>query len=134
LALFAFVSGLPSLNMGWQMDDHMLRSNLRGFPGWEDVENAAPSLFGISTGQPELLRELRDRGLVPWWTDETLRLAFLRPISEATHRFDEALWPESAALAHVHSLVWWALAAAIVFLVLGLVVFRKLSGEMVDEL
>lgn len=123
LALFAFVAGLPALRMGWQMDDYLILSKLRGYPGWESGAIDMPSLFGLTTGDRAGMRWLLDRGLVPWWGDESLRLAFMRPLAEATHRFDEAMAPGSAAFAHLHSLGWWALLAAVV-----LFAHRRLMG------
>jgi hypothetical protein len=103
LALLAVVLCLPALNGGWQLDDYFHRVVLRG-----DIESeyGPLELFSVMRHGPEVLQEFRDLGIFPWWSSETLRLAFLRYLSAATHWLDYRLWPESAVLQHAHSLLW----------------------------
>ncbi|MCA1662772.1 MAG: hypothetical protein LC659_00595, partial [Myxococcales bacterium] len=51
-----------------------------------------------------------DAGVLPWWTDPEVKLAFWRPLSALTHVVDWRVWPRSPAAMHVHSLLWFALA------------------------
>ena len=66
-------------------------------------------LFKFTTGDVDNNRRLMDVGLMlPWWTDQQLRVAFFRPISSFTHWLDERLWPGHPALMHAQSLFWFA--------------------------
>ncbi len=48
-------------------------------------------------------------GALPWWSAPELKFVFLRPLSTSTHRLDYRLWPDSAILMHLHSLLWLVL-------------------------
>ncbi len=65
------------------------------------------SFVGHSAGNT---LEQMNVGVLPWWTDPDVKLAFWRPLSALTHLVDWALWPRSPALMHAHSLAWFALA------------------------
>ncbi|HEX9101592.1 MAG TPA: hypothetical protein VF997_05275 [Polyangia bacterium] len=69
------------------------------------------SFVGHSTGNALAQMNV---GVLPWWTDPEVKLAFWRPLSALTHLVDWRLWPRSPAAMHVHSLVWFALALAAV--------------------
>ena len=43
-----------------------------------------------------------------WWAAPDAKTAFWRPLAAATHAIDLSLWPRSAVLMHVHSLLWFA--------------------------
>src|SRR5271168_4159769 len=58
------------------------------------------SSAGTRTGR------VMDLGLFPWWTDPGLKAEFLQALTVLTHRLDYALWPDSPALMHAHSLFW----------------------------
>ena len=53
-----------------------------------------------------------DRGLLPWWTDTSIKGGFWRPVTSMTHLLDYTLWPESPALMHAQSVIWYALLCA----------------------
>jgi len=40
-----------------------------------------------------------------WWAAVDSRNAFYRPLAAATHALDLRLWPDSAALMHLHALL-----------------------------
>ena len=111
---------LPSLGNGWQSDDYFHRVVLKGEveTGYSPLE-----LFSVMRHGPEVLREYTELGLFPWWTSEGLRLAFFRYLSAATHWLDYRLWPDSAALQHAHSLLWFGL-----LVVLAAVLYRRIHG------
>ncbi len=121
LAVLAVALCLPALGGGWQSDDYFHRVVLRG-----DVEtgHSQLELFSVMRHGPEVLREYTDIGLFPWWTSESLRLAFFRYLSAATHWLDYRLWPDSAVLQHAHSLLWFgALVGAAALL------YRRVHGS-----
>jgi hypothetical protein len=49
-------------------------------------------------------------GVLPWWSDPEVKLAFWRPLSAVTHLVDWSLWPRSPFIMHLQSLFWFALA------------------------
>jgi len=104
-ALLAVVLALPGVWTGWQLDDHLQRLVMLGPPysSYEPMD-----LFGIANGNPELTREYKDQGIVPFWTSPGFRLSFFRPLTVLTVWLDYQLWPASPSLMHLHSILWFA--------------------------
>ena len=111
--LLGVLLALPSVWTGWQQDDINLRYFLLGYPGL-DGKPISPifDIFTFLTGDTHRAWQLMDIGLIPWWTLENIRLSFWRPLSAATHWLDYALWPNSAALMHLQSLIWFGAVIA----------------------
>lgn len=109
---------LPSLRVGWIVDDHWHRLSLTGKqdlfePGV--VQSSSPmKLFSFLDGDPKRNRRLIDAGVMPWWTDEGIRGAFARPLTAWTHVLDYRGWPDHAMLMHVHSVLWYGVLVAVV--------------------
>lgn len=55
-------------------------------------------------------RALLARGVLPWWTDPSLRVRFLRPLSSGLLWLDYRLFGQAPLPPHLHSFVWWAAA------------------------
>lgn len=107
------------------LDDYVLGLIARGRGGPVGLARGTLDLFTFTTGDPAQNRQLVDTGLMlPWWTDDRLRIAFLRPLSSATHFLDERLFPSSPALMHLHSLLWFALLLCAV-----LALYRRLEDR-----
>lgn len=101
-ALVSVLLCAPSLGIGFQLDDWFQRNILLGeFP-------VPVSPFGMFSTALDAT-DGAAVGVFPWWVSPEFRLAFLRPVSVLTHRADYALWPNSAALMHLHNLLWLAL-------------------------
>jgi hypothetical protein len=116
LALLAVTLALPSLTVGWQLDDLSQREILLG-----RTEVSPWDMYSVLRATS--LRPYVDSGALPWWTSEHFRLAFLRLLTVATHRLDYALWPDSAALMHAQSLLWFGLLVAA-----ATVLYRRMLG------
>src|SRR4051794_17764132 len=69
-------------------------------------------MFRFVRGDPARTGRLIDLGIFPWWTDPGLKAEFLQALTVLTHRLDYALWPDSPALMHAHSLLWLGAAVA----------------------
>ena len=106
----------PALTADFTADDHLHRVVERADPGIAGLHARPLDLFVFATGDPADTIQLRDGGLFPWWVDPSLRLAFFRPLSSATHALDHALWPDSAVAQLAHNLLWHALALLIAWL------------------
>ena len=105
----------PAVTADFTADDHLQRVIARDDPGIAGLHARPLDQFVFANGEPADTLRLRDGGLFPWWADPSLRLAFFRPLSSATHALDHALWPESATAQLAHNLVWLALALAMVW-------------------
>lgn len=101
------------------LDDWVLALIASGRGGNVGLRRGGLDLFTFTVGDPADNHGLMDVGvMLPWWTDETLRISFFRPLTSLTHLLDERLWAASPAMMHVHSLAWllaMLLAAALVY-------------------
>lgn len=100
---------LPSLFIGWRLDDYLHRNMLiRQFSG---AANDA-SLFGLFSffdGNPARMAEMQEDGLVQWWAYRGARAALWRPLTEVTHWLDYRLWRRSPLMMHAQNLCWFGL-------------------------
>lgn len=113
---------LPALWGGLQVDDLFHRVKFLGPPTDIPVERA--TLFNLFTfNEPDLNLRLADAGAFPWWTHLDCRHAFLRPGTALTHWIDYRIYPDSAMLMHLHSLLWYAVVVAV-----AAVLYRRLLG------
>lgn len=113
IVLLATVLLLPCLSARLVMDDHVLAVKAAAHTLLPELPSEPLSLFTFTTGDPQRNGALMDAGiLLPWWTEPHHLNAFFRPLTALTHLLDFRLWPESAALMHLHSLLWFALLLA----------------------
>jgi hypothetical protein len=113
---------LPSVRAGLHGDDFIILGILSG-SALREVYPSRLDVFNFFDGEPERTRRMLDLGLLPWWTDPGVRVAFWRPLGALTHWLDHTLWREHPVLMHAHSLVWLAALIAAVLLM-----YRKLMG------
>jgi hypothetical protein len=106
----AVVLAAPSLTVGLCADDWLqllVARNLHPFAG---LPASRLDLFSFVGHDPrDTLLEM-NAGVLPWWTDPAVKLAFWRPLSSLTHLADWILWPDHPALMHAQSLAWFAFA------------------------
>jgi hypothetical protein len=118
VAALAVLLCLPSLWLGLQNDDHVLRLVLSDPPLDPEWTRTPVDTFLFVNGDEELIRRAVEECRLPWWTHPRLRLAFLRPITGLTHWIDFRVWPDLPWLMHVQSLLWFAgavIAAALFY-------------------
>src|SRR5579883_3327065 len=120
VATIAVLVHLPVLLTPYVLDDHVQAAMIDGsFP-------VARSPFDLYDFVDDGDRQpLLDRGILPWWTHPGLTVRFLRPLSSALLWADHRLFGRDPAAAHVHSLLWWALASAGVYLLLTRLLGRR---------
>jgi len=110
LALLALLLALPALGGGFMMDDYFHLNVLRHQGEWA----AADPLRDLFAFIPaDHAAWMRDSGMPPWWSSPTVDIHFARPLTALTHMLDHALWPDSPALQHLQSLLWFALAVGL---------------------
>ena len=107
LAGLAIVLTLPSVTVGWVVDDYFHRATLVGSKVFDPFVDSRLDLFRFLDGDPRRTHGLIDIGFLPWWTDPTIKAAFWRPLTAVTHWVDYRLWPNTPAMMHVHNLAWF---------------------------
>src|SRR5262245_55912871 len=105
-AVLAMLLALPSLGVGWVLDDYYHRTVLLGTSRFRDLLGPPWEMFRFFRGDPARTGRLIDLGVLPWWTYPGLKGEFLQALTVLTHRLDYALWPDSPALMHAQSLFW----------------------------
>ncbi len=115
----------PSLWLGFVSDDLMHRLYLLDELSLQDVIDdgllcSFTEMYDFTKNDSDFVSAAKDIGQIPWWTSDNWNMSFFRPLTEATHRLDYWLWPDTPLLMHLHSLLW---AAGILFLVSNL--YRK---------
>lgn len=108
----------PALFVGLHLDDWQQQRVLQGQYEFSDGSSPYLEYFTFANGNPQDNSMIIDRGVLPWWTSDHLRLRFLRPISVITHKLDLLLWPDHPSLSHAHSIFWYLMciyAASLVY-------------------
>jgi len=122
VALLAGLLALPSLFADHYCDDQFMVLTAEGV-----VPAPVPGpfhLYSFMTGAPGERDWLVQRSAAPWWTVDGIRLSFFRPLSSALLVLDHALAGRDPLAYHVHSIVWYALAALV-----SALLFRRLLPE-----
>ncbi len=136
LALVAVIVSLPAVGTGFLNDDYMHRAILIGptdYVSRLSEVGLAPDDSGrlgtilsdlyIAVHPAKNLESLKAYGSLPWWTYEGYRVAFWRPVAALTYWLDYRLFPNSTALMHVHSILWFG---AVVFVLA--ILYRRFIG------
>ncbi len=107
IALLGFLLALPTLRLGYFLDDfyHMYALDGGELPGgpkgnWD--------LYRFASGQPTL-GEAKASGYFAWWTSDDFRIAFLRPIPSLWRALDHALFGANALIPHLETCVVFGL-------------------------
>lgn len=109
---------LPTATAGLFMDDVLVRVKLLEL---QTPWSPAPWWDLYTFAREDINATLLAAGHHPWWADPEVKMTFFRPLSAATHVLDYMLWPDSPALQHLHSVLWYGLAVA-----LAVTLFRRL--------
>lgn len=104
IVTIGIVLRVDALAVGPVMDDLAQWAMLGGsYP----VARAPWDLFSFVDGDPSEVARLVAKGSLPWWSDPSLRLSTLRPLSSLLVAFDVAAFGDAYVLHHVHALLWW---------------------------
>jgi len=111
--LASVVLAVPALRSPLFADDAVHRAMLTGrVPAglhWGPLQ-----LYEFIGGAGHSVPAMRDRGSLPWFTADDLRLRFFRPLSSATLAADERLFGPSTWPGRLHSLLWFLALLCIV--------------------
>ncbi|UCD49314.1 MAG: hypothetical protein JSW27_17495 [Phycisphaerales bacterium] len=113
---------LPSLGAGLLIDDYHHKLFFSGSDSPAGLLDSPLDLFRFFDDDPGRSRQLQDLGLLPWWTSEGAKAAFWRPITSLTHWLDYTLWPDTPALMHAQSILWYGVLALVTALL-----YRRVS-------
>lgn len=109
ITLLAALLALPSLFVGFATDDHFFRMVHQGSPGLPEVNASPLNTFRFFDNDPAARAARLDRGLLPWWSYEEGRLAFMRPLTSLSYWIDYQLFRDTAWPMHAHSILLFAL-------------------------
>src|SRR5438477_398083 len=79
--LLAILLTLPSLWVGWAIDDYYQRWVLVQSPAYADLLPARLDMFNFVDGDVQRNERMKEIGLVPWWIYPGLRGAFWKPVT-----------------------------------------------------
>jgi len=114
---------LSTLSDGFMLDDYYQLAHLENF---DRVPEAGPlSLYTFADGKLNRL-PYPQGDVLPWWSDENLKIDFFRPLSCVLHHVDHYLYSRKPAGFHATNLLLWALVLLTVVRFFG-----KLGGPAV---
>lgn len=122
IPVIAFLLALPGIGSGFMMDDYYHRlvylgdSELHKETAFSGKPLSPFDAFTFMDGVEEHNRRAKAVGLMPWWSSDNLKVAFFRPIASLSHLIDYTLWPDSAGMMHIHSVLIFCLLAALLLL------------------
>lgn len=116
IAMLGAVLMLPSLRAGLLFDDYHVKLLMQNSNSPLRLLKSPLDMFRLLDGNIVHNKALMDYGFLPWWTDEAVKAAFWRPVASFTHWVDYLLWPDTPALMHAQSVLWYAALAAAVTL------------------
>ncbi len=117
-----FILLLPSLPTGLATDDYIHAIMMDRPAPIAGFERAPLDIFRFL--DPAFTPSLIAEGIFPWWDDPEARIAFMRPLTAATHWLDHTLWRNVGWILHLHSALWSLLLLA------GI---RTLYREWIDD-
>lgn len=120
--LLGFLLTLPSVLSGYVQDDHVLRRHSLETP----PHATAPAWdYFCQRSSAAEIAQYRERGInqVTWWTPDTARACFFRPLASLLHASEFRLFGDSPWVMHVHRALLYAL---IVFL--GAALLARISS------
>jgi len=109
--LLAFLVTVPSLGVGFVLDDWAQRGLVRG----DFTHSSRWALFNFGAGDAQALAPMIFNGPYPWFTLPELKLRFLRPLSSALIVFDTEVFGDVAWPQHLHSTLWYLALTAVAF-------------------
>lgn len=128
IAVIAFALGAPALGVGYVIDDYAHLASFSDVPRLRVIWDSPWDMFSFVTGATEQKQAAMEQGLYPWWTSDRVVLNFWRPLTVLTHGIDHALWPDSPAMAHLQSLLWYAALVALATMLYRMIGVRGISG------
>ena len=113
-----------TFDAGFIFDDYAHQEMLKLISANEREMN----LFSFIT-TPEEASYYIQMTAVPWWTNTSWRIRYLRPVATLSHFFDYTLWGNNPVPYHVHNVILYALLVILLYLF-----YRALSKHEITAL
>ena len=107
LVLVGVILLLPSVFTGLSADDYFLSSIMLQRHSIPNLPNSPLDAFAFLQINNHGMQQWIERGMLPWWTNPHIKIAFWRPLSALTHWLDFTIYPDAPWLMHVHNLIWY---------------------------
>ena len=104
LAAVALLMSLPSLALGFQLDD---RTYMR-------LLAAGRSPLDLLHETATAIAHEKYVGVFAWWSGEEFTIHFFRPLTALWHWLDQRLWPQAAWMMHLENCLIYAALVAVV--------------------
>jgi hypothetical protein len=104
LCLLALLLIVPGLRVGALLDDWFHGYDAHAQAPWSDRVLGLYEFFHANE-----VGLARAEGMLPWWSDDRLSIAFFRPLSSLFVSLDHLLLDGAGFWSHVHSAAWYAL-------------------------
>jgi len=114
LVLSCAILLLPAVFTGLSTDDYFLSSIMLQRHIIPHLPNSPFDAFAFLHNNNHGLQQWIESGILPWWTNPHIRVAFWRPLSALTHWLDFTIYPNVPWLMHVHNLLWYGTLCMIV--------------------
>ena len=114
LVLSCAILLLPSVFTGLSTDDYFLSSIMLQRHTIPNLPKSPFDAFAFLQNNNHGLQQWIESGILPWWTNPHIRVAFWRPLSAFTHWLDFTIYPNVPWLMHVQSLLWYGALCMIV--------------------
>jgi len=111
LTAVTFIIYAHTFDAGFIFDDYAHQEMLKLISANEREMN----LFSFIT-TPEEANYYIQMTAVPWWTNTSWRIRYLRPIATLSHFFDYTLWGHNPVPYHVHNVILYALLVTLLYL------------------
>ena len=110
----SFLLLLPAVFTGLAADDYFLRTITLQHHFVPNLPDSQLDAFVFVQNDNMGMRQWIEKGILPWWTNPHLRVAFWRPLSALTHWLDFKLYPDTPWLMHIHNILWYGLLCMLV--------------------
>jgi hypothetical protein len=124
ILLIAVVWMLPSLTIGYVLDDKFHEVMMRGAAPFDGLARGPLALYELSGRGANLQLARQAGGSMPWYTAPTFEVNFLRPLSSLTLYLDHRWSPRSAVPGHLDSILW---------LVLLLIILDRIYRRLIPD-
>ncbi len=71
--------------------------------------------FNFFDDKQDLVKNLKEFGVVPWWTNDGARLHLFRPVASITHLFDYQVWGKNATPMYLESILFYLISIFILY-------------------
>ena len=84
--------------------------------------------FNFFDPKTDNYQAMKNFGMMPWWSEDNIKLHFFRPLASLTHYIEYQLYPDNPRLMHLVDVLWYLFGIAAIYLLYrGLKLPRSLA-------